>query len=312
MSAPALDPIATDRPSPGTDGSRRPGRPGRAVLGALVMALALGAGPALGKSATDALGWTGFAARLVPAILVTAIAVPLILLLRRRQRIPARQLGLTGPRSSVTAFATGVAVTGGTAAAVFGAGTAAGWLTWSSVDPAALATFLVTNAVVALLLEALPEELTLRGYAWGTLRERYGAVLTGTLTTVLFLTVQPLSNIVAAAVTLALGGDPDPIGLAPAGEDPVAYVVLLVCFGLMLVTARTTTAGRSIWACVGAHLTFLTVNRVVLFGEERDAGWSADFASPDVVLLVPGYLLLAAAVFGVVGAILRRRDGQAP
>jgi hypothetical protein len=293
MSAPAVDrPVATPQ---------RPGRPRRAVLGALVMALALGAGPALGTPAADALGLTGFAAKLLPAVLVTAIAVPLILLLGTRSL-----LGLTDLRSSLKAFALGVAVTGGTAAAVFGAGTAAGWLRWSDLDPAALAAFLLTNGVVALLLEALPEELTLRGHAWGTLRERYGAVLSGVLTTALFLAVLPLSNVVGAAVTAALGGDPGPIGLAPAGEDPVAYVVLLVCFGLMLVVARTATAGRSIWACVGAHLTFLSVNRVVLFGEDRDAGWSADLSSPDVVLLIPGYLLLAAAVFGVVGAVLRR------
>ncbi len=296
MSAQTVD--RTTAPATSTD------RPWRAVLGAAVMALALGAGQAIGDALTRWTGLGGFPARLVPALLVTAIAVPLVLAQRRRHR--AARLGLTGPRDATRGFLLGVAVVAGAAAAAFGAGTAAGWLRWSDLDPAALLAFLATNAVIAVLLEALPEELTLRGYTWGTLRGRFGPFLTGLLTTGLFLMVLPAASVVNAAVTLVLGGDPGPIGLAPAGEDPVAYVVLMLVFGAMLVTARTATASATVWTCVGAHLTFLTVNRVVLFGEERDAGWSADLVTPDAILLVPLYLLLAAAVFVVLG---RRRRG---
>lgn len=283
-----------------------PNRPWRAVLGAAVMAVALGAGQATGDAVTRWTGLAGFAARLVPALLVTAIAVPLILALRRRDRAPAARLGLTGPRDATRGFLLGVAVVAGAAAAAFGAGTAAGWLRWSDLDPAALLAFLVTNTLIAVLLEALPEELSLRGYAWGTLRERFGPVRTGLLTTGLFLTVLPAATVVGAAVTRVLGGEPGPIGLAPAGEDPVAYVVLMLMFGGMLVTARAATGSATVWTCVGAHLTFLTVNRVVLFGEERSAGWSAELVTPDAILLVPGYLLLAAAVFVAVGRLRRR------
>lgn len=42
---------------------------------------------------------------------------------------------------------------------------------------------------------------------------------------------------------------------------------------------------------------FLTVNRLTIDGASRDAGWSAELISPDVVLLVPLYLLLAALAF---------------
>jgi hypothetical protein len=282
-----------------------PPRPWRALLGAATMAVALGAGPVLGDAAAGALGLTGFPARLLPALLVTAIAVPLVAALRRRDRMTAAQLGLVGVRAGLAAAVLGVAVTGGAAAVAFGVGTAAGWLTWSAFDAAAFATFLLTNTVIAVLLEALPEELTLRGYAWRTLRNRYGGFRSALLTTGLFLAVLPMSTVVAAAVSVLLRRTPPPITLAPAGEEPVAYVVLLVCFGFMLVAARTATAGAALWTSVAAHLTFLTVNRVVLFGEDRSAGWHADLVNPDAVLLVPGYLLVATSAYLLIGRAAR-------
>jgi hypothetical protein len=271
------------------------------------MAIALGAGAPLGDAAAEALDMTGLPARLLPALLVTAIAVALVAALRRRDRMTGQQLGLTGIRVSVAAFVLGVTVTGGAAAVAFGVGTAAGWLTWSAFDPGAFATFVVTNAVIAVLLEALPEELTLRGYAWRMLRNRYGGFRSALLTTGLFLTVLPMSTVVAAGFSLLLGRAASPIGLAPAGDDPVAYVVLLTCFGFMLVAARTATASNALSTSVAAHLTFLTVNRVVLFGEDRSAGWHADLVTPDAVLLVPGYLLLAIVAFAVIGRAARAK-----
>ncbi|EXU69466.1 hypothetical protein Z951_03960 [Streptomyces sp. PRh5] len=67
----------------------------RALTGGLVMATALGVGTALGPAAADALGLTGFAARVLPGALVTALAVPLVLLLVRRER-PPRGSGSAG------------------------------------------------------------------------------------------------------------------------------------------------------------------------------------------------------------------------
>lgn len=61
-------------------------------------------------------------------------------------------------------------------------------------------------------------------------------------------------------------------------------------------------ASDSIWASVGAHLSFLTVNRL-LFASSFDTGVTAS-ALPDAELLVLGYLALAGVVFAVLG---RRR-----
>ncbi|MGQ0841957.1 CPBP family glutamic-type intramembrane protease [Actinokineospora sp.] len=188
----------------------------------------------------------------------------------------------------------------GSAAAVFAAGTAAGLLRWTTPDLAALAAFVLVNGLTAVRLEALPEELALRGYAWTALRERHRAAVATLVTTALFLLVPGGSMVVHAAIT------PSPIGFVPRGEDPLSYLILLVVFGLTLIAARTATASASLWTSVGTHLTVLTVNRIALFGDERGAGWSAE-AGPEAVLLVPVYLCVAALAFLVIRRGSRRK-----
>ncbi|KUJ68524.1 hypothetical protein ACZ90_18225 [Streptomyces albus subsp. albus] len=292
--------------------ARPPAGPlGRALFGGLVMAVALGAGTVVGPMAADAAGVTGWAARLVPAAMVSAVAVPLILGRTRRDRRAPAALGFGGAGASVRALLTGVGVTGAAAALVLGAGTALGMLSWSSPDPVALAGFVVSNAVVALLLEALPEETTLRGYTWTSLRERFGGVGAALGTTAVFLVVPGASTVVAAAAARLLGAEPAPIGISPEGQPVADYLVLLTVFGLTLVAARTALDRAPLWAAIGTHLTFLTVNRIMLEGDRRGAGWSVETMSPDAVLLVPAYLLVAAALFTVHRWIGRRRRAAA-
>lgn len=283
---------------------------GRALLGASVMAVALGASIGLGGALTTVLGIEGAAAKLLAAVLCSAIAVPAVLTLRVRwDRRPLAGIGLTSPRTSFGAFLIGVAVTLGSAAVVLAAGTAVGWLRWTSPDVPVLLLFVLVNGVVALLFEALPEELTLRGYAWTSLRERHRAATATLVTTLLFLAMPGASTVVHAIITTALGGDPSPIGLAPPGEDPLSYLILLLVFGLTLIAARTATASASVWTCVGTHLTFLTVNRIVLFGEQRGAGWSAEVTTPDAVLLIPAYLGVTALAYLAI-TYLRGQSGK--
>ena len=287
--------------------SDRGGAVARALGGGLVMAVALGVGTGLGPALADAFGARGLPARLIPAALVSAVAVPLILRVARPGSLGFGNAGLR-----LRAFLIGVGVTGAAAALVLGAGTAAGMLDWARPDPAALVGFIVSNALVAFLLEALPEETTLRGYAWTSLRGRFGAMGSALGATAVFLLVPGVSTVVEAGVARLVGGNPPPIGPAPSGQHPVDYLVLLTVFGLMLVAARTAVAGAPLWATIGAHLTFLTVNRVVLEGNERDAGVSVDQTTPDAVLLVPAYLLVATVAFLAYGRIARRGSRGGP
>lgn len=269
------------------------------------MGVALGAGTAVGPVLAGGLGLTGFAARLVPATLVSAMAVPLAVVALRRRGGSLRDIGFGGPVGNLRALCVGAGVTCGAAAIVLGVATAAGLLSWSRPDLPKLAGFLVANGVIALLLEALPEETTLRGHTWTALRGRFGGVVSALGTTAVFLVVPGLSSVVEAGVAPLVGGDAGPVGLAPGGQDPVDYLILLTFFGLMLITARTATRRAPLCVGIGAHLAFLSVNRVVFEGDQRDAGWSVHLSSPDVKLLVPVYLLVATAGF----AMWRRLGG---
>ncbi|WP_432037526.1 CPBP family glutamic-type intramembrane protease [Streptomyces cucumeris] len=289
----------------GGSGASGAGALGRALAGGLVMATALGVGTGLGPALADAVGASGLVARLVPAALVTALALSLVALAHRGR--PFRRLGFGGPGASAVAFLAGATVTAMAAALVLGAATAGGLLRWSDPDPGALAGFLASNAVVALLLEALPEETTLRGYAWMSLRSRFGGKGTALATTAVFLLVPGVSTVVAAGAARLVGRDAGPIGVAPGGQDPVDYLVLIVVFGLTLVAARTALARAPLWTSIGVHLTFLTVNRIALEGDGRHAGWYVEHGAGTAGLLVPVYLLLVAGVFALWGRRIRRR-----
>ncbi|MER7330022.1 CPBP family glutamic-type intramembrane protease, partial [Streptomyces lydicus] len=282
---------------------------GRALLGGAVMAVALGTGNALGEALVRALDLDGYPAQLLPAALVSALAVPVVLALRTGRPGSGRPLGLGSPASAAHGFVRGLAVTTACAALVLGGGTAAGWVRWSGPDPAALVSFLAGNALVAVLLEALPEETTLRGYAWASLRDRFGGVLSALGTTLVFLLVPAASTVVQAGVAQAVGVEAPPMGLAPAGQDPVAYPVLLSVFGLTLIAARTAPGRAPLWAAIGTHVAFLSVNRVVFEGGRRDAGWSAHVSPVHAAILELGYLAATAAVF--TGARLLASRGRA-
>lgn len=285
---------------------------GWAVLAAVVMGFALGVGTGLGGFLADVLGLEGLPARVVPALLVTLLGVPVLVWSWRRRHGDLRGMGLTGHADGLRGFALGVAVTFGSATLVFGAGTAAGWLRWGTPDPAALLGFLLTNALVAVLLEALPEELSLRGYAWGSLRGRFSAVVAAIGATGLFLLVPAASSVFAAALSLVLPGPTTSVWLAPGGQDPVTYLVLLTFFGATLLAARLATRTQTIWTSVGVHLSFLTVNRIVVANQGRDTGWPVEL-EPAAQPLVLVYLVLAAAAFlGVRRAVGRRGRPSRP
>lgn len=277
----------------------------RAVAGGCVMAVALGTAGAAAQAVHSRTGLSGLGRQALAAVICLVLAVSLIVLLRRRvDRLPLAGLGFSG---GARAFGLGVLVTGGSAVAVFGAGTGAGWLSWGQLDPARLVQFLVVNALIAVALEAFPEELVFRGYVYTSLNQalrRWTAFLT---TVALFTFAGATSSVVHAAVGTLLGENVPPPGFAPAGEDPIAYAVLYPVFGAVLLIARITTG--SLWTSIAAHLTYLSVLRVTIDGASRDSGWSATAVTPDALLLVPAFLLLAAAGFLVIGRLRGGRVG---
>ncbi|GAA1689212.1 hypothetical protein GCM10009745_37720 [Kribbella yunnanensis] len=252
----------------------------RAAFGAAAMGFALGCSITVSEAVHN---------RYVPAVVCAVVAVLLIRPFRRRQ-----ELGL---RNAARGLLNGLVVTGGSAAVVLGAGTLAGWITWGRFELHRVLLFLLTNTIIALLLEALPEELSLRGHTWSALRSRYRGLLAAVGTTALFLLVPGISSAVQLILGTIFEQNTQALSFAPPGEDIASYLFLLTIFGFTLIAARVATG--SLWASVATHLTFLTVNRLTIDGAKRDSGWSASLVSQDVLLLVPAYLVLAALVYYV-------------
>ena len=229
----------------------------------------------------------------VPAVITLLVGIPLVLLVHRRDRSP---LALTRPEQVLT----GALVTVAAAAVTFGPAFLVGWISSATLEPAALLLFLVTNTVLALMHEAVPEELAFRGSVYGSLRGSEWPKLAGVLATASFVVAPAAAIALTAAAGQVLGIPTEPATFAPGGQDPVAYAVLLTAFGAVLLLAREATG--SLWAGIGVHLTFLTVNRILLPSDNFDTGLSVT-TEPGVELLVLVYLLLAGLGF----VALRRR-----
>lgn len=283
-------------------------KPIHAIYAALLMAFALGGGSALGTQIAEMISLGGFAGRLLPAVFVTLIAAVGVYVLQKRTRFSFKDIGLTLLQPSLRGVALGVLVNVGILALVFVPAVYFDLITISTVDTSLLVSFLLTNVVVAFLLEAFPEEVTMRGVAYSSLRSKYAAIKSVLIMTGLFMLVPGLSTVFAGLVNALFDGSlGHHIGIAPEDENVIDYLILLFVFSLTLAAARLATYSRTIWTSILFHLTFLTANRI-LIQDSSITGVNIDLASPDVILLVPLYTALAGAVYYLVAK--KRRNSN--
>lgn len=288
-------------PSRSTSGDRLTGDLARAAASWLSFVLALGlSGVAL--AAARGAGASGDALRAVPAAVVLAVTVPLVLAAHGRSRWQS-VLGMRRPVLVLAGAALGLGAAGLVLLADHLAGGARGFAV-TGVDVPVLLLWLVVTLALAAALEAVPEELALRGGVFGGLRGHLPGWLAGLVTTAAFV-LAPAAAIWATAQLGEWMGVAVPAAtFAPGGQDPVSYAVLLAAFGVVLLLVRAVVG--SVWACVGYHLAFLVVNRLLL-GDPATTGLSLR-TGEGAELLVMAYLVLTAAVLGVV--LLRRRGGR--
>jgi hypothetical protein len=291
---------------------RRPQPWIRAAAVALLAWVVLGVGLGLAIGIADAVMRATGAGLLLTvvlqAVLMSALVVPAVVLLRRRlDRRSLGGLGLTGRIGRPIALGVGVgAVTG---AVVWVPAGLLGWIRVDGVDLATWAWFLLGHGVVLALYEAIPEELALRGQMWTNLRDGTGLAVATLVTTALF----PLIGLVIAparsAVALATGGDADPLRLFPSGQDPIAYMLQLVLFGLALVAARRIPMEGALLIAMAFHWTQLTVTRLLLGGTGwMSSGWAVAFVEPDAIALVLVHIVLAGSAFVAIRVMLQLRE----
>lgn len=277
----------------------------RAAVAVLVMAVALATAGLLtawlggGRSVVD---------RLLPAALVSVVVVPAILVLRLRwDRSRLSGIGLTDLRTSVNSLLLGAGVVSGCGAVIVAAVSLTGGISWTGFDPLEFMTFLAVNTAIALLLEALPEELSIRGYALTALRSRCSRGVAALLATAAFLALPPIALGLQALLSGLTGSAPLP-SLAPAGEEPLTYYAMLAGFSMLLIFAREATVSASIWTCIGAHLAFLTVNRILLGAGAT--GVELEVAGPALAVTLPLYLCTAVVAFSLLRERADRRRAQ--
>jgi membrane protease YdiL (CAAX protease family) len=281
----------------------------RSLGGWAVLCLGVGMSITLTKLAGPSADLGPLAVRAVQAVIAGVIVIPPIMILRRRlgegSRRPRRRPTLTWIRPA--AIATGIGVV--TAAATWAPAIWAGWVRVGSVSVQQLLVFLAVNTLIALLYEAIPEELALRGYAWDSMRQRFEPIIAAAVVTVLFCATYTGISAVQTGSALLLGVGADGIRPSPDGIDPFSYFLQLSLFGLTLIAARSLPVPGAVAAAVSFHLVHLTVNRLLFGGLGGfDTGVEASVA-PDASILVLVHIILSGFVFAVLRKTLRTQSG---
>src|SRR5690625_899900 len=284
------------------------GRPAAAIARAVVAAAVMGVSLATASFIAAIAGASAspdhsLGVRVATAAPVALVVTGAIVVLRRRwDREPVAGIGLTGARRGLPGFLTGIGVVAGAGAAVLGVLSLVGLVQWGTVQLGPLLAFLGANAVVALLFEAIPEEVSIRGYALTALRSAFSPAAATVLTIATFMLVPLIAMATQAVLDVLTGTDPD-LWLAPAGEEPLIYYSMLAAFGLLLTYARDATVAATVWTCIGAHLAWLTVNRIVLGGAD---GVHIDLGDLGTLVFFAGYASAAIIIFSLLGQRARR------
>ena len=273
----------------------------RALLGALTMMMGLSLSIELTTAVSRVTGLTPATGFILQAVLMSAVVVPAVLLLRRRvDRAPLADLGWSLP--AMRACLAGAGLAGATSALTWAGAGLLGWITVVRVDVGALVVFLVVNTVVLTSYEALPEELSLRGYAWTNLRNGWGSAVATVVTTIFFALNGAFVSFLRRIWAILLGNDTESIALAPYGTPTFFYLIHLTCFGLVLIAARRLPISGALAAPISFHLVYLTANRIIMGGVSwLDSGVEIEFDSPDTAVLAP--LALSGPAF----VLLRKR-----
>lgn len=185
--------------------------------------------------------------------MIVGLVVPAVYaLLRFGDGRSWRWVGLTSPASGLPYFLLGAGLVAATAGLAFGLGVALGWLRVASWDvSAATVLALAANVPIAFCYEALPEELTFRGYLYRNLNTRLARWLAALAGVALFV----LAPVTVSFLQVV-------VGMGAGNSVTVDYVILLAGFGFVLQLCRIVTG--SLWTGIGFHLAWLELSRYVV------------------------------------------------
>lgn len=264
------------------------------------MAVSLGVAAGVGDIAEEHYSLSERAVQLLMGFVTSLLAVPAIIFLRtKRDRRPLSGLGIPDLQSSIRTFGLGVGITFAAAVTVGSIAYVLGGMTIVGVDWPTLLGWLAITAVFGFFYEALPEELTLRGYTFTNLNAKLTAGHAAAVSLVLFCFVPVGANAMRWIVTSASNIEGQAFRITPEGETAVVYFSMLLAFGYALHVARLATG--SIWTGVGLHLAFLLINRQINSGTDRDTGLIIEVSMSSLIL--PAYLTLTIIAFSIMAHV---------
>lgn len=285
---------------------------GKTIVRAVIAWVILCAGVGLAITLARLVGrWVDGGAAFVPvlqAVFVSVMVVPAIVALRRKaDRKALSGIGVSRRWGRAALIGAGIGL--GVGLLVWAPAAALGWIRIERIDLADFLAFLAINTLVLLLYEAVPEELALRGYGWTSIRDVWAPYIATIAITVLFCLSSALISVFQTSSALITGIEANGISLVPPGNDPIAYLLQLVLFGLALIAARRLPLPGALFAAIMFHLTQLTINRVILGGLGWiESGVQVDFVEPDAIALVLAHIALSGVLFIITRKWMERRS----
>ncbi|MDL5350336.1 type II CAAX endopeptidase family protein [Microbacterium sp. zg-YB36] len=187
------------------------------------------------------------ASRIVNALLIFCLAVPMVVVARRfLDQRPWAGLDLQGRASGWRHFLIGVASFLLPSAIGLSVALLAGWLQITSVvPPIELILAIGFTVLTVLLLEAIPEELIFRGYIYRNLSARMAPIMAVLVQAVLFAIFGTALWVLTA-------------GWGILGERGALFLAIGVVLGILRVNSG------SLWNPIGFHLAFQAVAQTLL------------------------------------------------
>ncbi|WP_454191049.1 CPBP family glutamic-type intramembrane protease [Paenibacillus sp. Marseille-Q7038] len=221
---------------------------------------------------------------LIQAVVVSIIIIPTFFLIQHRfgTKLKLLPISLNGLLCFLCGFGLPLLMTG---MGLFIAESQQ-WVTITEWHLAAeLLVAISGNLLIAVLYEALPEELTLRGLVYSGLRMRLPVIFAYMGQVILFVLV-PVAVLALQKLT----------GITAGGAITVEYVILLLCFGVTLQLWRSLT--DSLWASIGFHLAYLGIARFVILprGDLRVITYTEHEAGTGDLFILFGMVILSTAL----------------
>jgi membrane protease YdiL (CAAX protease family) len=228
----------------------------RILVASAWVVIALAGATFLGEQVQQAFGLSAPARQAFQALLTSALVVPVIWWLWTRVNGgEAADLGLGISKANLRALVVGLSIIAVPVVVIIAVGKGFGWASISIDNSAAGIQALLLGVGTIFFLEALPEELVVRGYIYRNLSGRYSRLKASMISVLLFVML-PVAIVMVQKYVFGLE-----IRINGVERIEPSFLVTLFVFGWFLQFLRV--ASGTIWVGIGFHTAFVLINRIM-------------------------------------------------